>query len=173
MNNNLFIDRCETLFTTVRSGNFLSVTTKQIANWLEMELAPTSQFVAKVISLGMLEKVGRGRNTSYKLTSNFSNSLESSISTHGNDVITGVKQTVKWYVERKPITSKEVVVNGKKLIKVDSKPVTPETQQAIDYMVNIIKTVENLKAENELLKEEIERLRKYEEYYKQIKEVKL
>lgn len=173
MNNNLFTNRCETLFTTVRSGNFKSITTKQVANWLELELSVTSQFITKVVSLGMLEKVGGGRNTSYKLSNSFNNSLESAISTHGNDILSGVKQTVKWYIERKPITSKEVTINGKKFIKVNSKPVTPETQQAIDYMVNILKTVEDQKAEIELLREEVEKLKKYEDYYKQIKGVKL
>lgn len=173
MNNKIFIDRCETLFVTIKSGNYSSVTTQKVADILEIEAASALQFVNKVISFNMLVKCGGGRNTVYKLSADFHNSLKSSM--ENLDLINGVKKTVAWFISHpKEERAKEITLpNGKRLIKVESKKVDVESQHAIDCVLSLVNSNKELKAENELLKEEIERLKKYEEYYKQINKIKL
>lgn len=167
---NLFASRCETVLTTMRSGNFESVTTKQIAQWLEMSESAVTPFMPKLIKYNFLKKVGAARNTTYELTEACHNSLESQMKSK-NDLIQSVKYVVNWFINHPAVKANELTTeNGKKFLKVKtSEELDEEANNSINQLMNVINQNKELRAEVELLREEVERLRIIEEKYKQIK----
>lgn len=88
----LFNNRCETVLITMRSGNHESITSKQIAQWLEMSETTVGPFILKMLQFNILKKVGAARNTHYELTEACHNSLESQLKT--KDLLQSVKYVV-------------------------------------------------------------------------------
>jgi hypothetical protein len=158
----------------MQSGGFKKVNTKQASKWLEMSEAAAGQFLAKACSFNLLKKVGAGYNTSYELSQDCYNSLQSKLQSNGNDMNSSVHYVVDWFVNHsKKVKAKTIITeSGKKFVKVQStEELDAVSKQAIDQILTIINQNKELKAEVELLKEEIERLKPYEEKYNQIKQL--
>ena len=174
MTNQLFISRCATILATMRGGGFNSVTTKQIAQWLNMEEAAASQVIAKACKFNILQKVGAAAKTKYQLSKDCHNNLESKCTTMG--INEAAKYVAEWFINysSKRSIKKVTTVNGKTYTKVESQEeLDAESKQAVDSIILIINENKDLKAENELLKEEIEKLKPYKEYYEKVKSVKI
>lgn len=171
MNNNLFISRCEIILVTMKGGNFSSITSKQVAKWLNIEEATASQVIAKACKYNILKKEGAASKTCYKLTIDCYNSLESKSNASG--VGEAAKYVAEWFVTHPSNKNKvkEVVTeSGKKLVKVQTvQELDEEANLAINKLMDVINQNKELRAEVELLREEIERLRVIEDKYKQIK----
>ena len=167
MTNKLFIHRCKVLVTTMKAGNCQSVSLSTIAKWLESSEHSAYQFLQKAIKFGIIEKKGN----EYKISDNCSNSIKAS----GTDISAAVDKVVEFFINNHKPTAKVITTTtGRKLVKVESKEkVSAETQNAIDHIISIIKERDDLKAEVELLREELEKtqqdLTKYKTFYKQIR----
>lgn len=181
MNNSLFIQRCEVILTTMQSGGFKKVNTKQASKWLEMSEAAAGQFLAKACSFNLLKKVGAGYNTSYELSQDCYNSLQSKLQSNGSDMNSAVHYVVDWFVNHsKKVKAKTITTeSGKKFVKVQStEELDAVSKQAIDNIMAIINQNKQLKVEKQdleteidLLKGEIERLKQFEDKYNQIKQL--
>lgn len=161
MTNKLFISRCETILVTMRAKGFQSVRTADIAKWLEMESTSVGQFMTKLMKYNLLKKVGAASKTSYELSNECHNSYLAAIN-ECNDVVKAAHRVVEHYINHKqtPIPVQE----GKKSI-------DPRQKQAVEFLLDIIKENGDLKAENELLREEVTRLQEIEKKYNKITEL--
>ena len=175
MNNKIFIHRCEIILTTMRASGCQKATTKQIAKWLNIAEGSASQVIAKACKRNILNKKGAASLTCYVLTDNCSNSLEQQLNS-GKDINAAVTYVVNWFVNKQSkISAKKVTsVNGKEFVKVKSaEELDAVSKQAIDNILSVINQNKELKAAVELLQEEVERLKPYEEYYKKVTSVKV
>lgn len=167
----LFNDRCETLLVTMVSGKFQSITSKQVMQWLDINESAVGPFMQKVCSFNILKKVGAARNTTYELTEGCNNSLVSQMKT--KDVIQAVKYVVNWQIKHpKTKVQKLTTEAGKQFLKVQSTEELDESaNNAINQLMSLINQNKDLRAEVALLREEVERLKVYEEKYNQIKSI--
>lgn len=163
MDNSLFISRMESILTTMRLSDNHSITTSQVAQWINSNVPATSLVIAKACKLNILKKFGAAAKTYYQMSDVCSNSFESAMRQNGNDVMTSVAQVVDWFMNKNTIPVQEKKEESSTLTKI-----SPETKQAILGIRNILKENEDLQAEVELLKEEVSRLKKYELFYNQI-----
>ena len=171
---NLFQGRCEIILTTMYSGSIKKATTKQVATWLEISEPSAGQFLANACTLNILKKVGAGYNTAYQLSTDCYNSLQSKLQSNGNVINQAVSSVVNWFLTKASKVQAQSITteSGKKLVKVQSsEELDAVSKQAIDQILTIINQNKELKAEVELLREEIERLKPYEEKYNQIKQL--
>ena len=174
MNNSLFISRCETILATMKGGNFSTITTKQVAKWLNIEDSAASQVVARACKYNILQKIGATINAQYKLTSACYNSLESKSNT--SSISEAAKYVAEWFVNHssKSSVKKILTTNGKTFVKVESQEeLDSESKHAIDNILLIIEKNKEYQVEIERLKAQVEKLKSYEEYYKKITSVKV
>lgn len=163
MNNNLFIRRCEIILVSMRSMGYQSVRVNQVAKWLELEYAPAGVVVAKAVKANILKKNGGGPSSNYSLSDKCYNSLLSAIN-EKNDINKAASEVAKFFIES--VNKTPIPTQDKHLTKI-----TPQTKQAIDILRKIIKENDDFKAENELLKDEINRLSEIEKGYKRLKKL--
>lgn len=163
MNNKIFINRCETILVTMRSGSMTSVRTQQVAKWIEAQENVAGQVVAKMCKLNLFKKVGVARSTCYELTDQCNNSLIAAVNEY-KDILKAVTKVVNYYVNKKTVVVKQPQVEH-------ASPISPRAKQAINLLRDLIKDNEDLQAEVELLREEVKRLTVIEEKYKQITEL--
>lgn len=173
MNNKIFISRCETILTTMRAGNHQTITVNDVAKWLETTNPAAYQVMYRMNKTYHILEKNKDLD-SYKLTDVCSNSLKSTMQT--KDLVAAVKYVVDWMINKqhKPVVKETILVNGRKFTKLESsRELDAETQQAAEYLLKLCKANSDLRAENELMKEEIERLKKYEDYYNRIQSTRL
>lgn len=159
----------------MKAGGYKNITTKQVSTWIESEEPTALNVLAKACKFNLFKKEGGASKTCYVLSSTTHNNYESALSRNHGDIQKTASSIVRWAIEHPTNPAKEIVTqNGKRLVKiVSTADVDNETQHAIDMITAIVTQNRELKAENELLKEEIERLKKFEDYYKTVKEIKL
>lgn len=170
MDNRLFISRCETVITTMRASSSHIATTKQIAKWLNIDNAAASQFVIKICKYNILQKQGAASKTTYTLSEMCNNFLEQKINST-NDIVSSVSSTVSWFInyQTKPSLQKITSANGKEFVKIKSvEELDSDSKQSINNLLLIINQNKEMQARIKLLKEEIERLKPFEEKYKKI-----
>lgn len=172
MNNRTFVTRCEIVLTTMKSGNFQKITTKQVAGWLDVAEPSALTFLAKACKCNIFKKMGAASKTYYELTSSCHNSLQETMIAKDNSITDSVSVVVNWFVNRSnSVQAKELTTeSGRKLIKVKtSEELDEQSKQAIDQILTIVNQNKELKAEVDLLREKVERLKGFEQKYNQIK----
>ena len=169
---NLFQSRCEIILTSMRASGSNEITTKQVLHWLNMRATGIQPVMAKLCEKNFYRKIWKGPTTVYVLTDDCHNAIEQAIRTKNGNINETITYVVDWFltkankVQAKSITTE----SGKKLVKVQSsEELDAVSKQAIDNLMSIINQNKDLRAEVELLREEVERLRIVEEKYKQIK----
>lgn len=171
--------RCEIILTSMKGGNYLSVTTKLVSTWLNCSEPSALNVISKMAKFEILKKEGGASKTVYVISDACSNNLLAA-SVNGN-LTAAVKKTVDFFLNHHSPTSVVTTSNGRRFVKVESrKELSTESQHAVDNLLKILKDNEDLlkdneglRAENELLREKINNLQKYKEYYQSVKEIKL
>lgn len=171
MNNSIFIARCETVLTTMHASNCESVTSAQIAKWLEVEPASASVVIQKMCKHDILMKVGAAAKTHYVLTDICKNSIIDKLK--GAKTISQVMKPVVDYLvnHHKKVEAKDVITHdGRRLHKiVATEELSARAKSAADNILSLIDYTERLESKVKNLEEEVKRLKEFEEKYKQIK----
>lgn len=148
MSNNFFIHRCEIVLATMKASNCQSVTTKQITKWIEAtSQAAASQFVMGACKHHILLKEGARRNATYKLSSQCINALNLALERNNHNVSKAVSYTVNQLVNHQ--------------ISLPASPKKPLT---------MLETIDSLRAQLVVKDKEIERLKQYEKFCKELSE---
>lgn len=177
----LFQNRCEIILTSMRASGKEEITTKQVLQWLNMRMTGIQPVMAKLCEKGFYRKIWKGPTTVYILTDDCHNALEQAIRSKNGNINQAISYVVNWFLNKPSKVDVKAVIteSGKRLIKVKSSEELDESSKmAIDNLMAIIDQNKQLKrdrqeleTEIELLKGEIERLKVFEEKYKQIKSV--
>jgi hypothetical protein len=158
----------------MRASGSNEITTKQVLHWLNMKATGIQPVMAKLCEKNFYRKIWKGPTTVYVLTDDCHNAIEQAIRTKNGNINEAITYVVNWFLTKtNRIQAKSITTeSGKKLVKIQSsEELDAVSKQAIDQILTIINQNKELKAEVELLKEEIERLKPYEEKYNQIKQL--
>lgn len=159
----------------MKSGGYREITTKLVAKWIETEEYIALTVLSKACKFNLFIKTGKGSKTCYKLSESAHNNYEWSLMSNNGDITKACIAVVN-HATSTPVNEVKTITTstGRKLTKViSSTKVDVESQKAVDSILKIVAQNKDLIAENELLREEVERLKKFEDYYKTVKEIKL
>jgi acetamidase/formamidase len=137
--------------------------------------------MAKLCEKNFYRKIWKGPTTVYVLTDDCHNAIEQAIRTKNGNINEAITYVVNWFLTKTNIIQAKSITteSGKKFVKVQStEELDAVSKQAIDNIMAIINQNKQLKVEKQdleteidLLKGEIERLKKFEDKYNQIKQL--